>query len=92
MRKGNAKKQFGSVSSGIEFYPEKKYNDVERMVSLGILLKENEICDEKQGVKKYLVYDTQDFKKESKQDKTDIVTSTIQDRIWDFEAYKKNKR
>ena len=94
LEKEMQKKQSGSSSSGVDLYPEKtekKYHDVEKMVSLGVLEKENEICDKiiEYKKKKNLDYDTWDFKKESIKDKMDIVTSTIQDGIWDFETYKK---
>ena len=94
LEKEMQKKQSSSISSGVDLYPEKtekKYHDVEKMVSLGVLEKENEICDQiiEYKKKRNLDYDTWDFKKESIKDKMDIVTSTIQDGIWDFETYKK---
>ena len=87
-------KSSASLSSGIDIYPEKvekKYHTVEKMTSLGVLEKEKEICDQiiEYKKKKGEEYDTWEIKKESIKDKIDIVTSTIQDGVWDFEMYKK---
>ena len=86
-------KPSNSKSSGDDLYPErveKKYHSVEKMVSLGVLTKEKELCDEiiKYKKKKDLDQDTFDFKKESIDDKIGLVTSYIQDGLWDFEMYK----
>ena len=82
------------INSGVDLYPEKvekKYHSVEKMVSLGVLEKEKEISDKIIENKKNRNedYDTWEIKKESIDDKIGIVTSTIQDGIWDFEMYKK---
>ena len=81
-------------SSGEDLYPEKaekRYHDVNKMISLGVLEKEKEICDQIIEYKKKIGQDYDDwtFKKESIGDKIDLTTSTIQDGIWDFEMYKK---
>ena len=79
---------------GIDLYPEKaekRYHDVEKMVSLGVLEKETQICDMIIDYKKKRDedYDTWEDKKDAIKDKTDIITSYINDEIWDFEMYKK---
>ena len=81
-------------SSGEDLYPEKgekRYHDVNKMTSLGVLEKEKEICDQIIEYKKKIDQDYDDwtFKKESIDDKIALTTSTIQDGIWDFEMYKK---
>ena len=81
-------------NGGVDLYPEKvekKYHAVEKMVSLGVLTKEKEICDKILEYKKSRNedFDTWELKKESIDDKIGMVTSTIQDGIWDFEMYKK---
>ena len=87
-------KQSQKSNSGIDLYPEKvekKYHDVQKMTSLGVLEKEKEICDKIIEYKKKRDEDpdTWDFKKESLNDRIGIITSTIQDGAWDFEMYKK---
>ena len=87
-------KQSQKSSSGVDLYPEKvekKYHDVQKMTSLGVLEKEKEICDKIIQYKKKRDedFDTWDFKKESIDDKISLITSTIQDGAWDFETYKK---
>ena len=79
---------------GIDFYPEKaekKYHIVEKMISLGVLETEKEICDLIIKTKKSQNrdYDTWESKKELIDEQIDIITSTIKDGIWDFEIYKK---
>ena len=81
-------------NGGVDLYPEKvekKYHAVEKMVSLGVLAKEKDICDKILEYKKSRNedFDTWELKKESIDDKIGMVTSTIQDGIWDFEMYKK---
>ena len=87
-------KQSQISNSGVDLYPEKvekKYHDVQKMTSLGVLEKEKEICDKIIQYKKQRNEDpdTWDFKKESLNDRIGIITSTIQDGAWDFEMYKK---
>ena len=79
---------------GVDLYPEKtekKYHDVEKMTSLGVLEKEDQICDMIIDYKKKREadYDTWEDKKESIKMKKDIIYSYINDEIWDFEMYKK---
>ena len=88
-----SKKPQESGSSG-DLYPEKvekHYHDVGKMTSLGVLEKEKEICDQIIEYKKKSGndYDDFDFKKQSIGDKMDMITSYIQDGLWDFEMYKK---
>jgi hypothetical protein len=80
---------------GIDLYPEiieKKYHGVDKMTSIGVLNKENEICDKIIEYKKKIGadYDDWEIKKDSVKDKIDTVTSFIQDGIWDLDKYKKN--
>ena len=87
-------KQSQNNNSGIDLYPEKiekKYHEVQKMTSLGVLEKEKEICDKiiEYKKKKDEDPDTWEFKKQSLNDRIDIITSTIQDGAWDFEMYKK---
>ena len=89
-----AKQAKSNQYTEIDVYPEKvekKYHSVEKMTSLGVLEKEKEICDKIIEYKKKIGedYDTWEIKKESADDKIGIVTSTIQDGLWDFEMYKK---
>ena len=89
-----AKQAKSNQYTEIDVYPEKvekKYHSVEKMTSLGVLEKEKEICDKIIEYKKRIGedYDTWEIKKESADDKIGIVTSTIQDGLWDFEMYKK---
>ena len=81
-------------SSGVDLYPErveKKYHDIIKMNSLGVLEKEKEICDKIIQYKKTKNEDadTWDFKKQSLNDRISIITSTIESGSWDFEMYKK---
>ena len=87
-------KQSQVSNSGIDLYPEKvekKYHDVQKMTCLGALEKEKEICDQIIQYKKKRNEDpdTWEFKKDSLNDRIDLITSTIQDGAWDFEMYKK---
>ena len=87
-------KKSQTSNSEVDLYPEKvekKYHDVQRMTSLGVLEKEKEICDKIIEYKKKRNEDPDDwdFKKDSINDKISIITSYIQDGAWDFEMYKK---
>ena len=85
----------GSEKSSIEdLYPEKteeKYHNIQKMNSLGTLKEESEMCDKIIEIKKKLNldYDTWEIKKESIEQRTTYITSTIQNGIWDFDVYKK---
>ena len=79
---------------GIDLYPEKtekKYHNVEKMDCLTALEKETQICDMIIDYKKKRGddYDDWEIKKDSIKDKIDIITSKIQNGIWNFEIYKK---
>ena len=79
---------------GIDLYPEiieKKYHGVDKMTSIGVLNKENEICDKIIEYKKKIGadYDDWEIKKEDIGNKIKTVTSFVQDGIWDLTAYKK---
>ena len=81
---------------GIDLYPEKtekKYHNVEKMDCLTALEKETQICDMIIDYKKKRGddYDDWEIKKDSIKDKIDIITSKIQNGIWNFEIYKKSK-
>lgn len=94
LKKAVESKPNPAASSSEDLYPEKvenKYHDVQKTTSLGVLEKEKSICDNIIAYKKKIGqdFDTWDLKKQSLDDKIQIVTSTIQDGIWDFEIYKK---
>ena len=77
-----------------DIYPEKieeKYHSVPKMTSLGVLKEETELCDKIIEYKKKLNldYDTWEIKKESLEEKSKMITATIEDGAWDFETYKK---
>ena len=79
---------------GLDLYPEiteKKYHNVEKMTSIGVLNKENEICDKIIEYKKKIGadYDDWEIKKENIESKIKTVTSFVQDGVWDLTAYKK---
>ena len=78
-----------------DLYPEKtekKYHNVDKMRSIGVLNEEKELCDKIIEYKKKIGadYDDWELKKDSVKDKIDTVTSFIQDGVWDFDTYKKN--
>ena len=81
-------------SSEEDLYPEKAekmYHNIEKMTSLTVLMEEKTLCDKIINYKKGINKDFEEWedKKASIDDKNDIVTSYIQDGIWDFERYKK---
>ena len=90
--KPQAKKE--EAPKGLDLYPEiteKKYHNVEKMTSIGVLNKENEICDKIIEYKKKIDadYDDWEIKKENIESKIKTVTSFVQDGVWDLTAYKK---
>lgn len=82
-----------SNNDGADKYPstaEDIYHNIGKVVSLGVLEKEKELCDQiieyKKG--KSLDYQNWDTKKEKIDDKISSVTSLVQDGKWDLEIYK----
>ena len=80
---------------GPDLYPEKtekKYHNVDKMTSIGVLNDEKDLCDKIIEYKKKIGadYDDWEIKKDNIKDKIDTVTSFIQDGVWDFDTYKKN--
>ena len=77
-----------------DIYPEKveeKYHNIKNMISLGVLKEETELCDKIIEYKKKLNidYDTWEIKKESLDQKSKMITASIEDGAWDFDTYKK---
>ena len=83
-----------SGAGGEDLYPEiaeNKYHAVAKMTSLTVLEKEKELCDTIIDYKKKRNedFDTWDFKKTSIDDRIGIITSTVQDGLWDLPMYQK---
>ena len=75
-------------------YPEvveKRYHNIEKMVCIGVLNNEKELCDTIIEYKKKIGkdYDTWEFKKDTINDKVQILTSQVEDGILDLAGYKK---
>ena len=80
---------------GPDLYPEKtekKYHNVDKMTSIGVLNEEKELCDKIIEYKKKIGadYDDWEIKKDNVKDKIDTVSSFVQDGVWDLDKYKKN--
>ena len=83
-----------SAAKANDLYPERvenKYHVPNKMNSLGVLLKEKELCDKIIAYKKQngTEFDVWEDKKESIQDQYDLIMGFIQNQTWDFEVYKK---
>ena len=83
-----------SLKISDDIYPEKpegKYHSVQKMTSLGVLKEEKELCDKIiQYKKKFnLDYDTWEIKKEDIDQRSQQITTTIENGVWDFDMYKK---
>ena len=79
---------------GDDIYPERvenKYHVVNKMNSLGCFEKEKEYCDKIIEFKKKngKDYDAWEDKKDSINDRNELVMGFIQNQVWDFEMYKK---
>ena len=79
-------------SGGDDLYPakvENKYNDVNKMTSLTVKKKKKELCDKIISYKKSKNedYDTWDLKKPSIDDKINLITSYVQDGMWDLPLF-----
>ena len=77
-----------------DLYPEKvekRYHEVNKMNSLGVLEKEKELCDKIISIKKKsgADYDIWEDKKDAIKDQNDLIMGYIQNQVWDFETYKK---
>ena len=75
-------------------YPEnveKRYHNITKMDSIGVLNEEKELCDRIIEYKKKIGkdYDDWEFKKENIDDRVQILTSQVQDGIIDLAGYKK---
>ena len=80
---------------GPDLYPEKtekKYHNVDKMTSIGVLNDEKDLCDKIIEYKKKIGadYDDWEIKKDNIKDKKDKVSSFIQDGVWNLDKYKKN--
>ena len=81
------------VSESIDLYPntaEDIYHNIGKMVSLGVLEKEKELCDKIINYKKvkneeYNIWET---KKEKLDEKINSITSLVQNGEWNFDTYK----
>ena len=90
----NMQKNQLQKNEGEDIYPEKKenkYHDVQKMNSLTVLEKEKELCDIIIEYKKNRGedYDTWEFKQHNIDDKILLITSNVQEGLWDFPAYQK---
>ena len=79
---------------GPDLYPEKtekKYHNVDKMTSIGVLNEEKELCDKIIEYKKKIGadYDDWELKKDNIDDKIGTVSSFVQDGVWDLNVYKK---
>ena len=79
---------------GPDLYPEKtekKYHNVDKMTSIGVLNEEKELCNKIIEYKKKIGadYDDWELKRDNVEDKIGTVSSFVQDGVWDLNAYKK---
>ena len=77
-----------------DYYPEaveKRYHNIAKMDSIGVLNAEKELCDRIIEYKKKIGkdYDDWEFKKENIDDRVQILTSQVEDGILDLAGYKK---
>ena len=77
-----------------DYYPEpaeKRYHNINKMESIGVLNNEKELCDTIIDYKKKIDkdYDTWEFKKENIDNKVQLLTSQVEDGIINLAVYKK---
>ena len=82
------------IPKGPDLYPEKtekKYHNVDKMTSIGVLNEEKELCNKIIEYKKKIGadYDDWELKRDNVEDKIGTVSSFVQDGVWDLNAYKK---